>query len=211
MDHPVVVRPPALRRNVADVLRSALLDGRYQPGEELSDSRLAAEFEVSRGPVREALMLLTEEGLVLHRQNRGFEVPRLERSDLVQIIAVRKPLEVLALEEARQRATANDLDRLRTLMENLLTAFNQGGIKVCARPDFAFHSTVWAMGGNPWLQAAATRVSMPYFTYVSAFSLGRRDHSVELMRSMHERYINYIGALGTDTAEECVAFHLGLD
>jgi len=211
MDQPVVVRPTALRQNVADVLRAALLDGRYHPGEELSDSRLAAEFGVSRGPVREALMLLTEEGSVLHRQNHGFEVPRLERSDLTQIISVRKPLEILALDQARERATAGDIEHLRGLMGDLLKAFSDGGIKICARPDFAFHSAVWDMSGNPWLHAAATRISMPYFTYVSAFNLGRRDHSLELMRAMHESYINYIAGVGAQTVEECVSFHLGLD
>ena len=207
----LAIRPSALRSNVAEVLRSALLDGRFRPGEELSDSRLAAEFGVSRGPVREALMLLAEEGLVLHRQNRGFGVPKLEREDLNQIVAVRRPLEVLALEEARAKAAAADIDRLGQLRDDLLGAFRQGGIKVCARPDSAFHQAVWAMAGNPWLQAALLRVSMPYFAYVAAFELGRRDHSAELMEQMHQRYIDYVAGAGSDGAVECVAFHLGLD
>lgn len=205
------IRPASLRGNVAEVLRAALLDGRFQPGEELSDSRLATEFGVSRGPVREALLVLTEEGLVVHHQNRGFEVPCLERRDLEQIATVRRPLEVLALESARARLSEASLERLVRLKEDLLSAFRQGGIRVCARPDFAFHSAVWEMAGNPWLEAALKRVSMPYFAYVSAFNLGRPDHSAELMERMHESYIAFVCGSSAETADECVAFHLGLE
>jgi DNA-binding GntR family transcriptional regulator len=205
------IRPPSLRGNVAEVLRAALLDGRFQPKEELSDTRLAAEFAVSRGPVREALLVLAEEGLVVHHQNRGFEVPLLEQHDLEQISTVRRPLEVLALESAKARLPEGSLQQLVRLKEDLLSAFREGGIRVCARPDFAFHSAVWEMAGNPWLQAALKRVSMPYFAYVSAFNLGRRNHSAELMERMHDSYIAFLGGTGAETADECVAFHLGLE
>jgi DNA-binding GntR family transcriptional regulator len=206
----VAIRAAALRRDVADVLRSAILDGRFQPGEELSDYRLAADLAVSRGPVREALLVLAEEGLVLHRQNRGFGIPRLDRSDLEKISAVRQPLEVLALEQARARVTAADIDRLAHLKDELLAAFREGGIKVCARPDLAFHASVWEMAGNEWLSAALKRVSLPYFAYVSAFNLGRRDQSVGLMEEMHIRYLDYLARRGTESAADCVTFHLGL-
>jgi DNA-binding GntR family transcriptional regulator len=207
----LTIRPPALRRNVAEVLRSALLEGRYQPGEELSDTRLAAEFGVSRGPVREALLLLVDEGLVLHHQNRGFEVPRLDREDLNQIVAVRRPLEVLALEAARARSTPAGIERLHELRRELVDAFRHGGIKVCALPDSSFHYAVWEMSGNRWLEAALARVSMPYFAYVAAFGLGRRDHSAKLMNEMHERYIAYVEGRSSESAIECVDFHLGLE
>jgi DNA-binding GntR family transcriptional regulator len=206
----VAIQPSALRRDVAEVLRSAILDGRFKPGEELSDSKLAAEFSVSRGPVREALFLLAEEGLVIHRHHRGFGIPNLERKDLVQIANVRLPLEVLALEGARQRATEADLEQLMRLKADLLEAFAAGGLRVCARPDLAFHAAVWKIAGNPWLEAALRRVAMPFFAYVSAFDLGRRDHSAELMESMHLRYVEFIGGRSSESAQECAAFHLGL-
>jgi DNA-binding GntR family transcriptional regulator len=206
----LAIQPSALRRDVADVLRSAILDGRFKPGEELSDSKLAAEFSVSRGPVREALFLLAEEGLVIHRHHRGFGIPNLGTQDLEQIAAVRLPLEVLALDAARQRATPADLEQMARLKSDLLEAFALGGLRVCARPDLAFHSAVWKIAGNPWLEAALRRVAMPFFAYVSAFDLGRRDHSAELMDSMHSSYIHFIAGKSDQSAQQCAAFHLGL-
>lgn len=186
------------------------MEGRFQPGEELSDAALARELHVSRGPVREALLVLAEEGLIVQHHHRGFEVPRLGRQDLEQIAQARRPMEVLALELARERVSMEDIDRLRLLKQELLTAFRAEGIGVCATPDLAFHSLVWELSGNPWLQAALRRLSLPYFVYVGVFNLGRRDHSVELMDAMHQRYIDYLARSTTESAQDCVGFHLSL-
>lgn len=204
------IRPSALRRNVADVLRAALLEGRFQPGQELSDSRLASEFLVSRGPVREALFLLAEEGLVLHRQNHGFEVLRLSRADLDHIGQVRLPLEVMALKLARKRVVPAMIAHLQELKGDLLDAFRAGGTKVCAISDFAFHSAIWESSGNPWLGAALRRISMPYFAYTSAFNMGDPDHSLEGMDEIHQRYIDCLTGKSSESAEECVKSHLRL-
>lgn len=205
-----VLRPAALRRTVADVLRKALFEGRFQPGEELSDGALAREMHVSRGPVREALLVMAEEGLVVLNHHRGFAVPCLGWKDLEQIAQARRPLEVLALELAREHVRPPDIDRLTQLKEQLLTAFRTGGMRVCATPDQAFHSLIWELSGNPWLQAALRRLSQPYFVYGSAFNLGRQDHSPESMDAMHQRYVDYLARRTSESAADCVDFHLSL-
>lgn len=195
---------------MAGALRNALFEGRFQAGEELSDAALARELHVSRGPVREALLVLAEEGLVVLNHHRGFAVPRLGRQDLEQIAQARRPLEVLTLELARERVQPPDLDRLKDLKERLLEAFRTGGMRVCATPDLAFHTLIWEMSGNPWLQAALRRLSLPYFVYTGVFNLGRRDHSVELMDAIHQRYIDYLARATPESAADCVDFHLSL-
>jgi DNA-binding GntR family transcriptional regulator len=128
------LQPAALRKNVAEILRNALFDGHYPPGDELSDSTLAAEFQVSRGPVREALLILAEEGMIEHRHHRGFFVPRLEVLDLEQIARTRRPLEIMALELGRGNITAAALKDLRTTKKDLLAAFRRYGIAGCEGP-----------------------------------------------------------------------------
>lgn len=186
------------------------MEGRFRPGQDLSDAALAAELRISRGPVREALLVLAEEGLIVHNHNRGFAVPSLTMRDLKQIVQARLPLEVLALKMARERASSDDLDHLKKIKDELLSAYRSRGLRACIAPDFAFHSAVWELSGNPWLYAALRRLSLPYFVYVGAFNLGRPDQSLELMDEMHQRYIDYLSAARQDSAEECVAFHLSL-
>jgi len=205
-----VLRPAGLRRDVAEALRNALLEGTLQPGEELSDSALATQFKVSRGPVREALLILAEEGLVNHNHNRGFHVPRFQRGDLEQIAQVRLPLEVLALELARESVTEADLSELNARKRDLLATFCSGGLRACARPDLAFHSKIWETAGNPWLALALGRICAPAFAYTAAHNLGRRDHSLELMDDMHQRLIDFLARRTTASAQDCVRFHLAL-
>lgn len=204
------LRPAALRSTVADILRAALMQGRFQPGEDLSDAALAAELHVSRGPVREALLVLAEEGLVTHNHNKGFAVPTLVPQDMEQIAQARLPLEVLALELARDRASPSDLARLAELKRELLEAFRTGGSRACVMHDFAFHSAIWELSGNPWLHAALRRLSLPYFVYVGAFNLGSPDQSPELMDAMHQGYIDFLARHSRQSAQHCVAFHLRL-
>lgn len=205
------LRPAALRQNIAEIVRNLLLEGRFAPGEEVSDSALAAEFQVSRGPVREALLILAEEGLIVHAHNRGFRVPELKERDIEQIAQTRLPLETLALELAREHTSPSAIKELNRLSASLLEEFRRGGISVCARADLAFHQRIWELSGNQWLSAALRRICIPYFAYVAAFQLGRQDQTAELMEEMHRRYIEYLSGNSQQSAQECVAFHLALE
>jgi DNA-binding GntR family transcriptional regulator len=202
------VRPAAIRRNVIDALRSALIGGRFQPDEEISD---AYEFEVSRGPIREALFMLCEEGLIRHEHNRGFRFPRLTSEDLNQIARVREPLETSALEDARLVVTPVELERLTLKHRAIDEAYALGGAPNCSCAEFDFHQEIWDLSGNAWLAAALRRVCRIYFTYVSAFRLGRKDMSAELLHAHHERYLRYLAGDKSDTAANCVRSHLGLE
>src|SRR5690606_33630608 len=103
----------------ADAVRSALREGHLKPGENLSEVALAAEFEVSRGPIREALLVLVEEGLLVHSPNRGFYVINFTAEDHAHIDNIRVVLEAHALEQARGRVTAADLDALQQMKNDL--------------------------------------------------------------------------------------------
>ncbi|HWQ55456.1 MAG TPA: GntR family transcriptional regulator [Bryobacteraceae bacterium] len=202
------VRPAAIRRNVLDALRGALLSGRFEPDQEISDSVLAAEFQVSRGPVREALLILTEEGVLRHDHNRGFRIPRLTREDMRQIVKVREPLEIRALEDARLVVTTVDLARLTLKHRAIDEAYALGGASNCSCAELDFHQEIWDLSGNVWLAAALSRVCRPYFTYVSAFRLGHKGMTAELLHSHHERYLRYLAGDEVGTAAECVRSHL---
>lgn len=203
-------RPAAIRRNILDALRAALIGGRFHAGQEISDTLLAAEFQVSRGPVREALFILAEEGLLRHEHNRGFRVPSLTVEDLQQIAKVRQPLEIMALEDARRMITKEGLARLAGKQRDIDEAYATGGAANCSLSEFAFHQEIWELSGNPWLAAALRRVCRAHFTYVSAFHLGRKDMTAELLHAQHQQYLDYLAGIVPESAAECVCYHLNL-
>src|SRR5689334_9971359 len=115
---------PAVKRSLADDvvdrLRDAILHGSFKPGEPLREEQLAAMLDVSRGPVREALVQLEREGLVLMRRHRGATVARLSRGDLEEVYSLRLALERLATQRAVQYAAEEDFKA----MEEVLEAFD---------------------------------------------------------------------------------------
>src|SRR6202048_2636796 len=102
------MRGAPLAHSIRSRLREAILKGDFAPGEHVREVEIAARYEVSRGPVREALAQLEQEGLVLLRRNRGAVVARLSRADLEEVYSLRLALERLAVARAAQYGTEAD-------------------------------------------------------------------------------------------------------
>lgn len=90
-------------------IRTAIIEGRYEPGSRLVEQRIAEEFDLSRTPVREALRTLEAEGLVRIEPNRGATVRTVEVDDVLDLYDLRARLEGYAAELAAQRHTSEDL------------------------------------------------------------------------------------------------------
>ena len=201
----------AIRDTVADALRRSLLEGRFRPGENLSEVAIAGEFQISRGPVREAMLVLAGEGLLTHTQNRGFSVLDFTARDLEQIDRVRLPLESLALAASREHADARDLERLVAHKDSIVAAFEAGDGVARVRAEVDFHTAIWVLSGNPWLVAPLKRVMIPSFSYGTAFRMSRIDLTAEVLDGLHALYIDFLRGTGDRTAEECVRLHIAGD
>lgn len=204
-------RAKAIRDTVAEALRRSLLEGKFRPGESLSEVAIASEFQISRGPVREAMLTLAEEGLLTHTQNRGFSVLNFTARDLAQIEQVRVPLESLALAASRERITGRDFERLVTHKDAIVAAMEAGDGVACVRAEVEFHTAIWVLSGNPWLVAPLKRVMIPSFSYGTAFRMSRPDLTGEILDGLHSLYIDYLSGTGDRTAEECVRIHIAGD
>jgi DNA-binding GntR family transcriptional regulator len=101
-------------------IRSAIVESRYKAGERLVEQRIAAEFEFSRTPVREALRRLEAEGLVVSERNRGAVVRPLALDDVVDLYELRARLESYAAELAAARRSPSEL----TSIGNAVAAFS---------------------------------------------------------------------------------------
>ena len=100
----------SLAEQIAARLSERIVGGVYAPGQRIMEQAVAAEFQVSRGPVREALRLLEKDGLVTIFARRGALVTKLSIEEVKEIFDVRAVLNGL-----RDRAIAEDLDRQRHL------------------------------------------------------------------------------------------------
>jgi DNA-binding GntR family transcriptional regulator len=204
-----VVRSVAMRDGIAQAIRQALLDGRYKPGETLSDVAIAREMNVSRSPVREALLVLAQQGLITHSQNYGFSVLGFSDRDHQEIDQIRLKLESLALELARERLTAEGLEAVRTLNERMSSITRKCQLSEWVKAETEFHGLLWELSGNHWLVSCLKHVMIPYFNYETAFRLQPQVMGLSFL-DQHQIYVDYLKGATTRTAEECVRYHLEL-
>jgi DNA-binding GntR family transcriptional regulator len=139
---------PPLKRSLADDvvdrLRQAILNGTFKPGQPLREEQLAASLDVSRGPVREALVQLEREGLVIVRRHRGATVARLSRTDVEEVYSLRLALERLAMKQAVEHATEEDFAAMEGVLDAFRAAFARGPTEpVIADLDVRFHDLIY--------------------------------------------------------------------
>lgn len=114
LEEPLVTKP--FREIIYERLRKAILSGELPQGEHFKDTDLAAKFDVSRMPVREALRRLEAEGLIRQIPMRGFVVVELTPQDAADIFSIRKSLEGLAAVYASRRITPSEIEELKALI-----------------------------------------------------------------------------------------------
>lgn len=149
-----VTRARPLREDIRDTLRTRIFEGHYPAGARLIERDLAAEFGVSRLPIREALRMLRQEGLIEDRLPKGSVVRGLSEKDVRDLFAVRHALEVLASRLAAQCATGGDLARLEALLDTAAEALRRGSVMEAHRANNDFHDGITQIADNDFLRSA---------------------------------------------------------
>jgi DNA-binding GntR family transcriptional regulator len=145
-----------LRERSLEALRSAILSGRYRPGDHLGEVELAGSLGVSRGTVREALRHLQQEGLVTAGNRGMLRVNSLTSGEVHELFRVRAALEGLAVREViaspRRESAA---EALRAAVERLSDE-DDPAARMAA--DLAFHLLLCRLSGNSMLVEAWQRL-----------------------------------------------------
>ena len=142
----------SIEARVADALRDRFLAGDFQPGERLTEERLARELAVSRGPIRSALQRLEREQLVVLKPYCGWEVVRTTEQDAWELSTLRCGLEEIGCRLAAGAMTAEGAARLREAQRHLETVSTSSGRADLTDADFALHRLILELSGNRRLQ-----------------------------------------------------------
>jgi DNA-binding GntR family transcriptional regulator len=141
----------SLHDEVASQLRERIFAGELAPGMFLDEVRLAEQMKISRTPLREALKVLTVEGLVRHEPRRGCFVNEVTEQDLDEIFPVMALLEGRCAYEAAQHATDADLQALDEMHQKLARHAKARRINEYYAANYAIHEAIIALAGNRWL------------------------------------------------------------
>jgi DNA-binding GntR family transcriptional regulator len=140
------------REEIREQLIEAILSGKLAPGARIVETRIAQQFGVSQGPVREALRDLELFGFVVSSPFRGTQVRKFSTEELLEIYPIRAALEGVAARSAAVRINKATLDRLEVLLGQMREAAVRDDHRGEADADHNFHHAIVKASGNGMLE-----------------------------------------------------------
>ena len=160
------LEPVSLPERAANALKDAFFSGQLKPGDTIVEREIARQMQVGTPVVREALILLQEQGFVRRVANTGTFVTEFTAAEVSQLYSLRVELELLALQWARTRVTAEDLAELRRLIDATVEAGERADRRDFLEKDYVFHRRCWQLSGNNYLTEMIDRLMAPLFAFV---------------------------------------------
>jgi len=197
---------PSLATEVAAAIRQEILAGRLKAGERLVESSLATTLGVSRAPVREAIKLLSGEGLVSEEPNRGACVISLTEADVREIYDLRAALEARAARLLARARRSEDAAALRRLVEDMEKAASADDAPATSAADLVFHTTLLERTGNGRLLESFNR-SVPMLRALIPLDESCYPSLSEVAEE-HWRLVRAIGEGDEEAAARCVEEHV---
>ena len=202
------LKASTLKENITEVLINAVLRGKFKPGDRLNESELGRQLRVSRAPIREALLQLQEQGMVMNQPRRGMFVVDLSDDDIQKINSLRLILESEALLLCRARLMPQNERKLVQQIERMERAGATSALEAM-RMDLAFHRTIWSHTGNEFLERTLTSLTASLF----AFSLVKktRDEQRRMILDSHRPLLEFVqGKRPKGDVHEVMNGHLSL-
>lgn len=139
----------SVREQIADVLRSDIISGTLKPNTKLNEHQLASRFGTSRGPIRDVLLKLTKEGLLVSKNNVGSSVssplsPQMQKLS----IKIRRTIEEFAINEVAGSLEESDFAALDSMVDYMQSLFEKEEFTDLTKADIAFHQYIVEKAGG---------------------------------------------------------------
>jgi DNA-binding GntR family transcriptional regulator len=197
----------SLSDEIVDRLREAILSRSFSPGEHLSEVALAHLLGVSRGPIREALVLLEREGLIVHTRNKGAVVARLSRTDLDEVCSLRLALERLAIERAVRFATPEQMQALQALVDRMRERSQGIMEREAADLDLRFHKILFEASRHQRLLASWLQLQPQILILLLGRQIKQLDFNA-VVATGHQQLLDAIRAGDVSHAQTLMDAHL---
>jgi DNA-binding GntR family transcriptional regulator len=210
------IQPVSLREQVVEQVRTAIIEGRLRPHDHITEAILTEQLGVSRTPVREALILLEREGLVVFAPNRGAFVRAFNAEDVRDIFTMRIALENFAAECIIDQLGEGDFKRLERIIDQQRDAIEQGQVTSLRSIDMEFHRVLIHGSGNrllirSWEEIVAQIAALLYIRSESFPNYDEhraiRDHQ-DILSAYRARDLEAVKAanrrINEQAAQECL-------
>ncbi len=199
--------PVSLEKLAYDAIKKAILAFQLKPGESLVESDLAAQLNISKTPVRDALLRLEKEGLVVKVPYKGASVSEVNQQIMNEIFEIRAVLEGLAARLATPLMVDADLKRAAQLIDQHEQALLHNDPDEASYLNRQFHDLIVQQSTNQWLKQILSNLEehLKRYRTLSNFQVGRLGKSIE----EHRMILNALHTRQPDQAETAMRAHLG--
>lgn len=188
--------PSRTSEGVAHAIRKAIFARELKPGDSIRERTLAAQLQISRTPVREALFILQGEGLVELTHNRGARVAHITTHEMRQIYALRGVLEGFAAKSAAENATPEQIQKIAEALERQKRLPVSASPMEQAQADLAFHEAIAAASGLQLLLTVSHQVLSVTVTHRA-----RETYSAERIKRVHKQHTAVLKAIQNGDAQ----------
>ena len=202
------LEPVALHDVVLAEIRRAIVAGSIQPGEIHSARGLARQLGVSQTPVREAMLKLVAEGVLVPVPTRGFQLLELTDAELEELAWTRALLEPPAVEVAARRATAADLQPFGSLIDRMAAAAQSGDYVAFFELDRTFHLDLVRLSGREQLLAVVEQLRDRTLRYGIAATTADEGRGLRRLQDEHRRLLRLVSEQNGAAAAELLYKHI---
>ena len=196
----------SLRQRIFRQIQNDILNGVYEPGENLIETKLSEELGVSRTPVREALRQLELEGLVQSVPNKGVTVKGVSADDIRDIYTIRMLIEGLAARWATEKITAEELDELKEAVDLEEFYTMKKDYSRLLKLDTRFHDIIFkASKSMPLMHTLST--FHHYIQKARKISMSSAKRAAEVLNE-HKAIMQAIIDKDADRAEKLTTAHV---
>ncbi len=195
-----------MRIKLAQALRDAILNRSYLPGQKLTEGEFCTRYRISHTPLREAFVVLEQEGLVEIRSHLGVYVATLSNQEIIDLLRVEIALEGLAAAQAAVRITDSQLAELQTIHQKIREVAREQDLDTFYRYDRRFHSLLIAFSASATLiKIMEKQLSRIYLSrFYTMLAPNRLQHSI----NEHQEIIQMLQRHDPQKAKEALVHHL---
>ncbi|SET37923.1 GntR family transcriptional regulator [Thalassotalea agarivorans] len=140
----------SVKDQIAEQIRSDIIEGIFPPNTKLNETELANRFGLSRGPIRDVILQLTKEGLLISKNNCGASVNSVLEPKLQKLmVKLRREIEVFAVEQIKDSLTEQNIQDMEDILASLQEALDAEDYTEVTKIDISFHKyIIFCAGGD---------------------------------------------------------------
>ncbi len=199
-------QPESLAKMAYEAIRKSILSGQWKIGELYNEKAIAADLGISRTPVREALLELASQDLIIFLPRRGLMVNRFTRRDVDEIFELRKAIELAAVEKITMASPPFDLFEIEEALLSQRKAVKQKDYLAFMEADRLFHTSVSELTNNRRLIAILDNIR-DMIHVMGAKALALEGRAIAVIEE-HQTIFEAVKKGNIEEARRAMAYHL---